>query len=96
MRNGGDNGADEAPQGLVFPCDFPLKMFGINNLEFIAAVDEVIEEYVPRNDWVVTRTNESSNKKYLSYTVVVRARSREQLDQVCAAVTKCPAVIMAL
>ena len=96
MHNGNGKSDDEQVQGLVFPCDFPLKMFGKNTLSFIAEVDEVIEEHVPRSDWVVTRTNESSNKNYLSYTVVVRARNRQQLDSVCAAVTKCPAVIMAL
>ncbi len=94
--NGSSNGNTDEPQGLVYPCEFPLKMFGKNNLHFIAAVDHVVEEYVPREDWASTKTTPSKNDKYVSYTIVITARNREQLDKVCAAVTKCPEVIMAL
>lgn len=86
----------EELQGLVYPCEFPLKMFGINNLHFIAAVDCVVEEYVPREDWAFTKTTLSKSDKYVSYTIVITARDREQLDKVCAAVTDCPEIIMAL
>ena len=98
--NGSGNGASEVtqeePQGLVFPCDFPLKMFGKNTLHFIAAVDKTVEEHVPREDWSSTKTTPSKNDNYVSYTIVIVARSREQLENICAAVTKCPEVIMAL
>ena len=94
--NGNGNGNEEEPQGLVYPCDFPLKMFGKNNLHFIAAVDNVVEEFVPREDWASTKTTPSKNDKYISYTIVIIARNREQLDKVCAAVTNCSEVIMAL
>ncbi|MDW3095628.1 MAG: DUF493 domain-containing protein [Gammaproteobacteria bacterium] len=90
------NGVEEEPQGLVYPCDFPLKMFGKNNLHFIAAVDNVVEKFVPREDWASTKTTTSKNEKYVSYTIIIIARNREQLDKVCAAVTNCPEVIMAL
>ncbi|MFK7793841.1 MAG: YbeD family protein [Gammaproteobacteria bacterium] len=94
--NGGANGSGEDPQGLVYPCDFPLKMFGMNTLHFIAAVDSVVEQFVPREDWASTKTTPSKNDKYVSYTIVIVARDRDQLDKVCAAVTNCPEVIMAL
>tara|TARA_R110002096_G_scaffold61016_3_gene151846 strand:- start:2606 stop:2908 length:303 start_codon:yes stop_codon:yes gene_type:complete len=90
------NGKKKEPEGLVYPCDFPLKMFGMNTLHFIAAVDRVVEEFVPREDWASTKTTPSKNDKYVSYTIVIVARDREQLDKVCAAVTNCPEVIMAL
>ncbi len=86
----------EQLQGLVYPCDFPIKMFGMNTLHFIAAVDRVVEEFVPRKDWVSTKTTPSKNDKYISYTIVIIARDREQLDKVCAGVTNCSEVIMAL
>ena len=94
--NGKSNGNTDEPQGLVYPCEFPLKMFGKNELQFIAAVEVVIEEHIPREDWASTKTTPSKNEKYISYTVVIIARNREQLDKVCAAVTNCPEVIMAL
>ena len=95
-QNGSNNGSEDEAQGLVYPCDFPLKMFGMNTLHFIAAVDSVVEEFVPREDWVSSKTTPSKNDKYVSYTIVILARNREQLDNVCAAVTNCPEVIMAL
>lgn len=97
MTRGNGNGHSEnESQGLVYPCEFPLKIFGNNHLEFIAAVERVIEEHVPREDWASTKQTPSKNQKYVSYTVVIIARSRVQLDKVCAAVTECPHVIMAL
>lgn len=95
-HNGSGNGHAQEPQGLVYPCDFPLKMFGMNTLHFIAAVDRVVEEFVPREDWASTKTTPSKNDKYVSYTIVIIARDRDQLDKVCAAVTNCAEVIMAL
>ena len=96
--NGSTNisGDEQEPQGLIFPCDFPLKMFGKNTLHFIASVDKTVEEFVPREDWSSTKTTASKNDKYISYTIVIIARNREQLDNVCTAVTNCPEVIMAL
>ena len=63
--NGAGNGSQDEPQGLVFPCDFPLKMFGKNTLHFIAAVDKTVEEHVPREDWASTKTTPSKNEKSL-------------------------------
>ena len=94
--NGHNDDKSEELQGLVYPCDFPIKMFGKNDLHFIAAVDNVVEEFVPREDWSSTKTTPSKNGNYVSYTIVIIARDREQLDKVCAAVTNCSEVIMAL
>lgn len=96
--NGSGSGSndEQEPQGLVFPCDFPLKMFGKNTLHFIAAVDKTVEELVPREDWASSKITPSKNDNYVSYTIVIIARDREQLDKVCAAVTQCPEVIMAM
>jgi len=94
--NGKFNGNSEEPQGLVYPCEFPIKMFGRNTLQFIAAVEIVVEEHVPREDWASIKSTPSKNENYISYTIVIIARNREQLDNVCAAVTNCPEVIMAL
>lgn len=87
---------EEQPQGLVYPCEFPLKMFGKNEPDFIVAVDTVVEQWVPREDWASSKQTVSKNNRFVSYTIVIIARDREQLDQVCAAVTACSAVIMAI
>ena len=99
MSAANGNGADcgnQALQGLIYPCEFPLKMFGKNNPQFIAIVESVIAEFVPSQDWLSTKMTPSKNDNYVSYTVVIRAHNRRQLDQVCAAVTNCSQVIMAL
>jgi putative lipoic acid-binding regulatory protein len=86
----------EELQGLVYPCEFPLKMFGKNEQSFIAAVEATIEQWVPRSDWASSKQTPSKNATYVSYEIVIIAQNRTQLDGVCAAVTACPSVIMAL
>jgi|TARA_B110000908_G_scaffold54046_2_gene65864 putative lipoic acid-binding regulatory protein len=95
-NNGRGTISEEDIKGLTYPCEFPLKMFGKNDPAFVPAVDGVILKYVPKPDWISSKQNISSNGNYLSYTVVIRARTRLQLDEVCAAVTVCPSVLMAI
>ena len=94
-KNRESSNLDEA-KGLVYPCDFPLKMFGKKNSHFMKKVDSVVERIVPRKDWSSTKTTLSKDGNYISYTIVIVARNREQLDNVCAAVTDCPGVIIAM
>lgn len=92
------NGVDhtEEEKGFVFPLEFPLKIFGMNEPAFTKVVDQTIEEHVPKSDWACTKTNISKNGKYKSYTVVVIVQNREQLNAVCTAVKHCPAALMSI
>ena len=95
-RNGSNGEAEQQPEGLVFPCNFPLKMFGKNSKEFIDAVHTIITNHIPRDQWVSSKENHSRNQNYISCTVVVRVHSREQLDKIILDINNSPDIIMAL
>lgn len=86
----------EEEKGFVFPLEFPLKIFGMNEPNFLEVVNETIIEHVPQSEWASTKSNVSKNGKYMSYTVVVIVQNREQLNAVCAAVKHCPAALMSI
>lgn len=92
------NGVDHTQEekGFVFPLEFPLKIFGVNDPEFIKVVDKTIAEHVPKSDWASTKSNISKHGKYMSYTVVVIVQNRKQLNAVCQAVKYCPAALMSI
>lgn len=92
----GNGHANEQEQGLVFPCDFPLKIFGRNTKEFIDAVHTVITNHIPREEWVSSKETHSRNQNYISCTIVVCVQSREQLDSIITDINNCPDIIMAL
>ena len=87
---------DEPESPLKFPCDFPIKAMGlaIHDLEII--VYDIARQHAPdlSKDAVVKR--ESSNGKYISITVTVNAKSRDQLDAIYQALTDHEHIIMAL
>ena len=96
-KGNGTNGHSEPPaEGLVFPCDFPLKLFGRNYKQFLNAVHTVITNHIPREEWVSSKENLSRNMNYLSYTVVLRVDDRKQLDRIIKDINSCPDIIMAL
>ena len=60
--NGANGKTEQQPEGLVFPCNFPLKMFGKNTKEFIEAVHTIITNHIPREEWVSSKENHSRNQ----------------------------------
>lgn len=81
---------------LTFPCDFPIKVFGLASDTFqsniIALVRDVLPEFSEKN--VASRS--SGEGKYHSLTLTVHVESREQLDNVYRKLTASPLVLMAL
>ncbi|MFK7816414.1 MAG: YbeD family protein [Gammaproteobacteria bacterium] len=65
---------------LVFPCEFPIKIMGKNQLGFHQAVIEILKKHL--SDFDTTKFNEveSKQKNYCSITVIVNATSQEHLD----------------
>ena len=89
--------SDPAPDALLrFPCDFPVKVMGRATPGFAARVADVVRRHAPdlREDAVSVR--DSSAGRYVAVTVVVRARSREQLDAIYRDLTACPDALMCL
>ncbi len=81
---------------LTFPCEFPIKIFGIASAEFEDAVLSIIKKYNPdiTNDAINKRP--SKDGKYFALTVLVNVDSQEQLDRIYQDLTASPQVLMSL
>jgi putative lipoic acid-binding regulatory protein len=89
--------AETPPESaLQFPCDFPIKAMGLarDDLEF--TVVEIVRRHAPDLGEGAVSCRASTNGKYLSVTVTVRATSKQQLDAIYLDLTACEQVLMAL
>lgn len=81
---------------LTFPCEFPVKVMGRSSGEFHEAVREVVARHVPAEDQQDLTTQDSSAGRFVSITVVIRARSRDQLDRLYQDLNDLDLVLMTL
>lgn len=72
---------------LEFPCDFPIKIMGVNSAEFEAEVIRIVREHAPNLGEGAIRQNPSAKGTYLALTVTIRAESKDQLDNLYRALT---------
>lgn len=85
------------PESLIeYPCDFPIKILGKTQAGFAQTVFEIVRAHAPDFDASTMEMKTSKQAKYLSVTCVVRATSREQLDQLYRALCDHPLVVMVL
>lgn len=81
---------------IQFPCEFPLKVFGLNNEIFEGIVLELVSAHcAPATEFQVHR-NQSSQGKYQSLTITFVAHSRQQLDAIYQSLTDSEHVVMSL
>ena len=81
---------------LAFPCEFPIKVMGETRPGFAQAVMDVVLRHAPDFDASTMEMRKSRLGKYLSLTVTVHARSREQLDELYRELCDHPMVTMVL
>ena len=81
---------------LEYPCDFPVKILGHTQAGFAQAVLDVIKRHAPDFDAATMELRASKRRKYLSVTCVIRATSREQLDNLYQELCDHPMVVMVL
>lgn len=81
---------------LTFPCDFPVKAMGLTSDTLHITILEIVRKHAPDTDDAALKTRPSSNGKYISVTVTVRATSKNQLDAIYLDLTACEHVLMAL
>lgn len=86
----------EAQSALEFPCDFPIKAMGLAGDDFDALVVTLVGRHVAGIGEGAVSTRPSSNGKYLSVTVMIRAESQAQLDAIYRELTAHQRVLMAL
>lgn len=87
---------EEARTLLAYPCDFPIKVMGKTQQGFAQAVIEVVQRHVSGFDPATLEMRSSREGRYLSLTCVVRAVSREQLDDLYRDLCDHPMVTMVL
>lgn len=81
---------------IEYPCDFPIKIMGRTEPGFAQSVIEVVTQHAPDFDPTGVEMRVSKKNRYLSLTCTVRARSREQLDELYRALCDHPQVVMVL
>lgn len=65
---------------LEFPCDFPIKVMGAARDDFVQAVVMVVQAHAPDFEAASVEMRASGKGNYLAVTCIIRATSREQLD----------------
>jgi putative lipoic acid-binding regulatory protein len=81
---------------LEYPCDFPIKVLGQTQAGFAQTVLEIVQRHAPDFDGGTLSMKTSKRGKYLSVTCVIRATSREQLDELYRELCDNPMVVMVL
>lgn len=65
---------------LEFPCEFPLKIIGVNNDEFENEVIEILLRHVPDLSPENIASRLSSGSKYRALSTSFTAATRAQVD----------------
>ena len=81
---------------IEFPCDFPIKMMGHDTPDFRATARSLVERHAgPLTDDRI-QAAQSRTGRFVSITITIHARSREQLDAIYQDLTAHDDVLMAL
>jgi len=87
----------ESGQSLLdFPTPFPIKVMGRREGGFAQSVMEIVLKHAPDFQPATMEMRPSRQGKYISLTVTIEARSREQLDALYRELCDHPAVVMVL
>ena len=74
------NNQQEKPEGLVFPCEYPVKAMGENSQKFLQEMLFIAQKHCPETTEIHVRTNTSKTGKYQSVTITVQVESRDHLE----------------
>lgn len=84
-------------QSLIeYPSDFPIKVMGKAHPDFAQVLTQVVLQFDPQFDPATVEMRPSSSGNYLGLTFVVRATSRQQLDDLYRALHGHPMVSVVL
>ncbi|MGH8196384.1 MAG: YbeD family protein [Woeseiaceae bacterium] len=81
---------------LEFPCEFPIKMMGRDNVGFRDAAVRIIERHTGPIDDQAIRESTSSQGNFLAITVTIMATSQDQLDNIYRDLSDHELVLVAL
>ena len=86
----------EKPSLLEFPCDFPIKLFGLNQAGLETLILAIVRSHVPDITEDALSSRLSMGGKYTAVTITVCAQSQSQLDAIYQDLTARVEIIMAL
>ena len=75
---------NDRPEGLTFPCEFPIKAMGRLDGDLPEAVRHIVARHAPEVSPDSLYTAHSRGGRFVSVTVTITARSRAQLDAIYA------------
>jgi putative lipoic acid-binding regulatory protein len=81
---------------IEYPSDFPIKIMGAMQDAFAQTMVDLVRQHDPTFHAGKMEMRPSAKGNYLGLTVIVRATSREQLDNLYRALTSHPMVKMVL
>lgn len=87
---------DAQPPGLVFPCRYPVKAMGRDDGEFPAIVSGVVDRHIKPEARLDMHTRPSRNGRFVSVTITIKARDRDQLEAIYGELNAHPRVLMVL
>lgn len=88
--------ADSDASLMRYPCAFPIKAMGWHADDFDALVVGIIRKHAPDLSDTGIETRHSRGGRYISVTVTIQARSREQLDNIYRELTANSRILFAL
>lgn len=81
---------------FVFPCSFPIKVFGQNDDTFRNHAWQIVENHFGTLNAEQVAENASRSGKFVSITFTVDAQDRASLDNVYQDLSDDPLILMAL
>ncbi|MDP3268606.1 MAG: DUF493 domain-containing protein [Legionella sp.] len=81
---------------MEFPCNFPVKIIGVNAQAFIDDIKTMVTKHFPDFSESEFTSQTSNQNKYVAITVTVPAKNQEMLDAFYQEVTKHPDIKMVL
>ncbi len=81
---------------LIFPCDYPIKVFGRDLDSFEELVMGLFREHVPQEVPLLVSSRASEKGSYLSVSITFRAESRGQVEALVATLQAHPRILMLL
>ena len=88
--------ATETDELFDFPCDFPIKIMGRCDCELETLVVDIVNKHIEEEAGDRATTRPSGKGNFISVTVIIKANSREQLDNIYLELTAREEVLMAL
>ncbi|WP_419418645.1 YbeD family protein [Legionella sp. D16C41] len=81
---------------IEFPCDFPIKIIGVNSLHFQEEITAIILKHFPNTDNAKIISKASENGNYLAITATVYPTCQQELDALYQELTQYPGIKMVL